>query len=193
MEQKGGREDNASSRGRSISIGKSDRRMAKASLRGMNISSLKEFMDDIVGKGPATLDLSANALTALPDLSALKSLTELDIRSNPFPSVSSVLPALKSIPNLKSLHIDAKSDAEEYAIVYALPLLEFLNGVSLGDDASSPQGQPAPGLVQAKPQELAPAPEEAPSIKEISLGKFHSENLNEIYSGNLLLIYKLHS
>ena len=53
--------------------------MAKASLKGRNITSMNDYMEDIVTKNPASLDLSSNKLAALPDMSSLRSLTELNV------------------------------------------------------------------------------------------------------------------
>ena len=81
------------------------------------------------------LDLHGNKLTKLPkDLSRLRKLRSLNLRHNSFPTIQGILPSLKTLPVLRSLHVDSTTEDEEEAIIIGLPNMSVFNGTNLHGD-----------------------------------------------------------
>jgi hypothetical protein len=110
------------------------------------------------------LDLSNNTLRSLPARlgKALPLVEAVFMAGNPIPSVSTVLPALASLSNLKRLNIDLGSEAQEDQLVVGLPKLEFFNGLNIGDDEEAEEPSPTAAFEPPKvPLEAPPLPKAA--------------------------------
>ena len=138
----------------------------RLSLKQMDLVDVKPLCDRLSTMANLrSLDLSGNRLANLPaNMSKLRSLQTLDVTQNMFPSLSSVLPVLQTLPSLNELLISA-SDEEEEQLLMALPRLVSLNGVDLAGEQMPPpppqqqqQQQPQPPPQQASSSDGAGAP-----------------------------------
>jgi Ca2+-binding EF-hand superfamily protein len=78
------------------------------------------------------LILFGNRIESLPiDMSSLSALNKLDVSNNLFTDVESILPGLKSLPNLKNLLITFIKDSDCQTLVGSLPGLLYLNDVAV--------------------------------------------------------------
>ncbi|OMJ66454.1 hypothetical protein SteCoe_36689 [Stentor coeruleus] len=79
------------------------------------------------------LILFGNRIDHLPSsMQKLTKLHTLDISNNMIQSLNQIIPGLKSLPNLKSLHVTFLNDIDQVSIVGALPNLVYLNDNLIG-------------------------------------------------------------
>lgn len=143
-----------------------------------------------------SLNLSGNKLSSLPaDMSQLRTLTTLDITQNMFPTLTAILPGLRSLPVLAELFITVTEQEEELLLV-SLPRLRSLNGVALDGSSQAPADgaqpvpqQQQPPLPQQQQQRPGPAqshpnnpPAQARRTDTISLTKQDLAELQTLFS-----------
>jgi hypothetical protein len=103
-----------------------------------------------------TLSLINKRLTSLPpNLSSLKELKTLFLRNNPFRNIERVVESLKTLPKLRELSINIKTDTDAQLIIDGLERLEMLNGEKIeGSDDEEIQSK---SLADTSLDELAEA------------------------------------
>ena len=123
-------------------------------LTGQNIADLAPLQAKLASMPLLkSLNLEGNNLTNLPaDLSNLRSLQTLNLKNNKISSVENLIPALKTLPALIELEVDISSDAEEDALLIALPAITCLNGVNLTEFGRPSIGQ-SPGQMDLRLEE----------------------------------------
>ena len=104
--------------------------------RGIN--SLDSVCVDLLSRFNelSKINLADNNIHKLPvDLSILSNITELNLNGNPLEDVVEATDSLKSMPNLKSLHISLYEEDQVDYLLRNLMDLEYLNGLAVERDA----------------------------------------------------------
>eukprot|EP00820_Chromera_velia_P016916 Cvel_26366.t1-p1 / transcript=Cvel_26366.t1 / gene=Cvel_26366 / organism=Chromera_velia_CCMP2878 / gene_product=hypothetical protein / transcript_product=hypothetical protein / location=Cvel_scaffold3124:1-2198(-) / protein_length=732 / sequence_SO=supercontig / SO=protein_coding / is_pseudo=false len=116
--------------------------MDSLSLRAKGVRDLSHFIDLICRYRPTKLDLSANQIQTLPDLSLLTSVESLDLSENPLSpdSITELISCLTSLPSLKHLHITPVESSWEEQLLVELPHLKSLNGILLQTHPNDQRG-----------------------------------------------------
>ena len=82
------------------------------------------------------LNLSNNQFSKLPeDLSKLKSVANLNLQNIEFEDFERSIEAISTLPVLRSLYINLKTEDQVDHIMRLLPNLEYLNGLPVDRDA----------------------------------------------------------
>ena len=82
------------------------------------------------------LNLSNNQFQSLPsDLSALKSVANLNLQNIVFDDFERCVESLGTLPALRSLYINLQTEDQVDLIMRILPNLEYLNGLPVDRDA----------------------------------------------------------
>jgi hypothetical protein len=87
------------------------------------------------------LKIARNRMTSLPeDLSAIRTVENLDVSGNPVSGLNAVIRGLFTLPNLRHLHIDLPFETDEDEIIVSLHSLESFNGTPLTETFDDDQG-----------------------------------------------------
>lgn len=105
---------------------------------GQNINSVDAVCVELLSRFSELrkVNLAENNIRKLPnDLSVLKNIYELNLNGNPIDDIVEATESLKTMPNLKSLHISLYEEDQVDFLLRNLLDLEFLNGLAVERDA----------------------------------------------------------